>query len=116
MQLAFIASLVIAIISVLFALQNNVPVTIMFLFWRFDSSLALVLLGALALGAIAIALLTTPATVRRQWLISRQKKHIDDQEKALEKLSARIVELETISGQKASEYPMSPPSKLEGSF
>lgn len=87
-------AILVAIVSVLFALQNNVPVTVVFLLWRFDSSLALVLLIALAMGAIAIALLTTPGTVCRQWLISRQGKRIDEQEKTLRQLRDRIADLE----------------------
>ncbi|MDO9450283.1 MAG: lipopolysaccharide assembly protein LapA domain-containing protein [Rugosibacter sp.] len=97
MQLTFIAALLIAIVSVLFALQNNAPVTVVFLLWRFDSSLALVLLIALALGAIAIALLTTPTTIRHEWLISRQKKRIDEQEKELQQLRDRIADLEKLT-------------------
>jgi uncharacterized integral membrane protein len=65
-----------ALAAVAFALQNNVPVTVTFLFWRFDSSLAMVLLLALALGAIIVALVSTPRALRSQWLISRQRTEI----------------------------------------
>lgn len=44
MQLVLILGIGFAIASVVFALQNNVPVAITFLLWRFDSSLAIVLL------------------------------------------------------------------------
>lgn len=53
MQLTLIAAIVTAIVGVAFAMQNNVPVTVNLLAWRCDSSLAMVLLLALALGAIA---------------------------------------------------------------
>ena len=55
MQLAVIAAIAAAIVGVAFAMQNNVPVTVNVLLWRFDSSLAMVLLLALALGARAVA-------------------------------------------------------------
>ena len=82
MQLTIIAAILISILGVAFAMQNNVPVTVNFLLWRLDSSLAMVLLLALALGAIIIALLTTPATLRWQWLTKRQKRRIEELEKS----------------------------------
>ena len=81
MQLTIIAAIFTSIVGVAFAMQNNVPVTVNFLLWRFDSSLAMVLLLALALGAIVIAFLTTPATLRSQWLMKRQKRRIEELEK-----------------------------------
>lgn len=95
MQLTIITAIFVAIVSVVFAMQNNVPVTINFLLWRFDSSLAMVLLLALAFGAIIVALLTTPATLKRQWLLTRQRRRIDEMEKTAKVLRERITELET---------------------
>jgi uncharacterized integral membrane protein len=76
MQLITILGIAVAIAAVAFALQNNVPVTVTFLLWRFDSSLAMVLLLALALGAIFVALVSTPRALRSQWLLSRQRSEI----------------------------------------
>lgn len=95
MQLTIIAAILISIVGVAFAMQNNVPVTVNFLLWRFDSSLAMVLLSALALGAIVIALLSTPATLKRQWLMTRQKRRIDELEKSCDSQRSRIAELES---------------------
>jgi len=81
MQLKIIAAIFFAMVGVVFSMQNHVPVTVNFLLWRFDSSLALVLLSSLALGAIIVALLTTPATVRRQWQLARQKRRIEELER-----------------------------------
>ena len=47
MQLTIIAAILISILGVAFAMQNNVPVTVNFLLWRLDSSLAMVLLLSL---------------------------------------------------------------------
>ena len=47
MQIFLLISLVIAILAIVFALQNAVPVTLAFLVWKIDSSLAVVLLVAL---------------------------------------------------------------------
>ncbi|MBI1989820.1 MAG: LapA family protein [Betaproteobacteria bacterium] len=76
MQLITILGIAVAIAAVAFALQNNVPVTVTFLLWRFDSSLAMVLLLALAVGAIIVALVSTPRALRQQWLLSRQRSEI----------------------------------------
>src|SRR3970282_1563531 len=76
MQLMTILGIAVALAAVAFALQNNVPVTVTFLLWRFDSSLAMVLLLALALGAIIVALVSTPRALRSQWLLSRQRSEI----------------------------------------
>ena len=94
MQLTVIAAIFVAIAGVAFALQNDVTISVDFFIWQFSSSLAIVLLLAVALGAILVALLTTPATLRRQWIISQQKKRIDLLEKDLQLLNARVVELE----------------------
>jgi uncharacterized integral membrane protein len=76
MQLLVIAGMLVAAASVAFALQNNIPITITFLFWHFDSSLALVLLLTLAIGGFIVGLVSTPSTLRRQWKILRQDKRI----------------------------------------
>ena len=76
MQLVAILGIAVALAAVAFALQNNVPVTVTFLLWRFDSSLAMVLLLALAAGAIIVALVSTPRALRLQWLLARQRSEI----------------------------------------
>lgn len=108
MQLTIIATIFVALIGVIFAMQNNVPVTVTFLLWRFDSSLAVVLPLALACGAIIIALLTTPATLRRQWQLKRQNRRIEEMEKTAAEQRSRIAELETrIPAEVAAEQPPS---------
>lgn len=104
MQLVIIAVIFTAIIGVAFAIQNNVPVTVNFLLWRFDSSLAMVLPLALASGAIIVALLTTPATLKWQWQLARQKRRIEDLEKTCDSQLSHIVDLERrIPAEEAAE-------------
>ena len=95
MQLAIIAAISAAIVGVAFTMQNNVPVTVNFLLWRFDSSLGMVLMLALAYGAIIVALLTTPATLRWQWQSARQKRRIEELERTGEDQRSRIAKLES---------------------
>lgn len=94
MQLLIISGMLVAACSVAFALQNNVPVTVTFLLWRFDSSLAMVLLLALAIGGFVVALVSTPSTLRRQWTIARQNKRIAELESTCSSQKATIADLE----------------------
>ena len=67
MQLLLILGIVFAIGAVTFALQNSVPVTVAIGSWHYDSSLAVVLLVALALGALIAGLVSTPSVIKGQW-------------------------------------------------
>jgi uncharacterized integral membrane protein len=94
MQLIVILGIVVAIGGVSFALQNTIPVTVTFLVWRFDSSLAMVLLVSLALGALIVALVSTPATVKAQWAASRLRKQLDAAQSANQALEKKVSLLE----------------------
>ncbi|MGP1678143.1 MAG: lipopolysaccharide assembly protein LapA domain-containing protein [Burkholderiales bacterium] len=110
MQLAVIVAIVIAIASVAFAMQNSVPATVVFLFWRFDGSLAMILLLALALGAVVVALVSTPATLRAKWVINGQRREIDSLKAVNAELRARAAEreLQSVTG-RSGEAPDAQP-------
>jgi len=99
MQLLLIFGIVFAIGAVTFALQNNVPAVVFFGFWRFDSSLAVVLLVALALGALIAGLVSTPSVIKGQWAGARLRRQIASLEEDRAALDRRIVELETAMAQ-----------------
>ena len=90
MQLTIILAIVFALLSVLFAVQNTVPVAVVFLIWRFDSSLAVVLLLALAAGALVVALISTPATVRTRWQLGKHKRRIAELERELDAVRREV--------------------------
>ena len=52
MQSFLIVALGLAILTVVFALQNTVPVVVTFLIWKFEGSLAMVLMLTFALGVL----------------------------------------------------------------
>ena len=52
MQSFLIVALGLAILTVIFALQNAIPVGVTFLVWKFEGSLALVLMLTFTLGAL----------------------------------------------------------------
>lgn len=93
MQLLVIIGILVAIGGVVFALQNNVPVTVTFLVWRFDSSLAMVVLLALGIGAIIVAFVSTPAALRSQWMLARMRKDIARLEASKDELETQVARL-----------------------
>jgi uncharacterized integral membrane protein len=100
MQLLLIMGIVFAIGAVTFALQNNIPVTVMLALWRFESSLAVVLLVALALGVLIAGLVSTPSVIKAQWAVSRLRRQVAglEEEKAL--LERSVHDLESGAAQR----------------
>jgi uncharacterized integral membrane protein len=94
MQLQLIVAIIVAILAVVFALQNAVPITVSFLTWRFESSLALVLLIVLALGILMSLLVSVPSMIRTRKIISNQKKKIQKLEIGLQKETESKIEEE----------------------
>ncbi|MBA7497582.1 Lipopolysaccharide assembly protein A [subsurface metagenome] len=104
MQLQLIVAIIVAILAVVFALQNAVPITVSFLTWRFESSLALVLLIVLALGILMSLLVSVPSMIRTRKIISNQKKKIQKLEIGLQKEAENKVKEEIESEE--SELPL----------
>lgn len=70
MRLYVVSALVIAFLAILFALQNTNLATIQLFIWEYRQSLALILLGTLAIGVIVGLLVSVPAIIRRNIRIS----------------------------------------------
>jgi len=104
-----IFALLIAVIAVIFALQNTMTVTISFLAWEITGSLSLVLLITLAIGAVIGLLVLSPSAIRNTIAVSNHRKRIDALEKQLNEQKIRIAELET---PKPVISPPSPPSPV----
>lgn len=95
MQVLLILALVIAIITVIFAVQNAMPVTVSFLVWQFvNAPLALVLLLAVGLGLLISLLVSVPTMAGNRWTISRLKKRVAELEKSVQEQQARAATLE----------------------
>jgi uncharacterized integral membrane protein len=76
MQIFIVLGLLIAIVAVVFALQNLAAVTISFFFWNIHGSLALVLLVSVAVGVLISLLTGLPGLIRGRWTIKSQKKKL----------------------------------------
>jgi len=94
MQLLLILGIAFAIGAVTFALQNNVAATVVLGFWRYDSSLAVVLLVALGLGALIAGLVSTPSVLKGQWNGARLRRQVASLEADKLLLEGRIRLLE----------------------
>jgi len=95
MQLFLILGIAFAIGAVTFALQNNMQVTVSFAFWRYDSSLAVVLLVALGLGVLIAGLVSTPSVIKGQWTSRQLRRQITSLEDENVGLERRVRELES---------------------
>jgi putative membrane protein len=84
MRSSVVVALLIAIVALVFALQNAIPVTVALLGWKVESSLALLLLVTLTLGVLLGVSVSMPAILRRSRAISRQKAKITELERGLE--------------------------------
>jgi putative membrane protein len=112
----FIAALVIAIFAVIFALQNTIMVTVTFLFWQFNGSLALILLVTLAIGAVVTFLAYLPALLRNHSSMRKLRKQATALEKDLNEnkqhLADALLKLQTQSASsQPPETPTMPPDQ-----
>ena len=89
-----IVALLIAVVAVIFALQNSITVTISFLAWEVTGSLSLVLLITLGIGAIIGLLVLAPSAIKNTITVSNNRKRIGILEKELDEQKLRIADLE----------------------
>jgi lipopolysaccharide assembly protein A len=80
--LMLLAALAIALVACAFALQNAVPVTLTFLKWRIEGSLALILLAGFGLGAVSGLLVSLPALFKKHWRINALQRELRERETA----------------------------------
>lgn len=106
MQIFIIIALVIAIIAVIFALQNMTVVTVSFFFWKAHSSLALVLLITLAVGVAISLIASLPGMIRSKLNESSQKKRLialeGERDRYRQKAEAAEKEVKVLEEQLAS--------------
>ncbi len=73
----------IAFLAILFAIQNTEIISIRFLVWETQGSLALILFIALVAGALISYLATTPGQIKQRMNISNQRKRTAEVEQQL---------------------------------
>ncbi|GIV66951.1 MAG: LapA family protein [Chloroflexota bacterium] len=92
--LLLILALIIAVIAVIFALQNTAAVSVSFFVWQFNQSLALVLLLAAFVGVIIGLLTILPGSIRTRWQLAARNKKIASLEKEIEDLKEKLASAE----------------------
>ena len=78
MQVFLFGALGVALVAVLFALQNIVPVRVAFLTWTFEGSLAVLLFVAFIAGALTSFLASVPTLFRGRRTARQQQKRIHE--------------------------------------
>ncbi|HKR06451.1 MAG TPA: LapA family protein [Bacteroidia bacterium] len=84
-----IIAVVIALLAVIFALQNAQPVMVKLFFWDFSSSMALLMLITLVIGIASGMMTLFPAIYRRNSAIKSHSKKIKELEKQLSDFTSK---------------------------
>lgn len=93
MQIFMILALLIAIVAVVFAVQNPTFVTITFVTWSIHTSLAVALLVALAAGVLITLLVSIPGRVKGSFTSASQKKKHTQLEAEHSRLQQKLDEM-----------------------
>jgi len=109
--LLLILALVIAVIAVIFALQNTAAVSVSFFVWQFNQSLALVLLLAAFVGVIIGLLTILPGSIKTRWQLATRNKKIASLEKEIEELKQKLTSAE----QRLQALQLTPPAEQNSS-
>lgn len=98
MRIFFAIALVLALVVTVFAVQNNQPITINFLFWSVEGSLALVLMVTLVFGIVIGALLMVPGSIRNRLQVGglrRTVRSLEDEKASVDAEGPSPTETET---------------------
>src|SRR5690242_10364098 len=107
MQLLFILAIFFAVVAITFAMQNSAAVTVTMGWWHVDSSLAVVLLVSMAIGALIAALLSSPKVIAGQVDGVRLRRQINKLEERNARLEGRQQEMGiTLANQPVVNQPV----------
>ncbi|AZR73095.1 hypothetical protein BBF96_06675 [Anoxybacter fermentans] len=93
MQWTVVITLLFALLVGVFAVQNDIDVSLKFFTWQFETSLVVVVLGGVALGALMIGILGLISQIKARIQIRTLKGKIKSLEKQLEKLKEKLNEM-----------------------
>ena len=105
-----IAGLVLGAFAIIFALQNFAVISVAFLSWQLQGSLALILLLCIAVGVALCILFTLPRTIREAFEMSALKKQNKKLEEDLADARKSLLESEHKLG--AAKAPVSTETKV----
>ncbi len=90
MQIFLVLALIIALIAVVFTIQNTALVTVTFLVWDLNHSLAFVVLLAILAGVLISQFVAMPGRFKRKLEITNQTKKIKEMETELMSSKVRM--------------------------
>jgi len=90
MQIFLVLALIIALIAVVFTIQNAALVTVTFLVWDLNHSLAFVVLLAILAGVLISQFVAMPTRLKRKVEITNQTKKIKEMETELMSSKVRM--------------------------
>lgn len=92
MQIFLFIALMIMLVAIVFAVQNNAPTQVQFLAWKTEGSLALILLLAVVAGALISYFVSLPSKLGDKLTIRSQGKRIDQLEANLNEIQSQMEE------------------------
>jgi putative membrane protein len=110
MQIFLFIALLISVVAVIFAVQNNTPTTVSFAVWKTDGSLALVLLVAVVAGSLISFFVSLPSNLKTRWTIRQQRKKLTELETSLATARGQLEEAQKIISD--ANKPAQPPVAL----
>lgn len=114
MQIFLVFSLIIAVLAVIFALQNTAEVSVTFLAWTTKGSQAWVLLMALIAGAAISYFASLPTLVKDKWQARSQRKKLIELEGSLAVYKQKLEEAQTLlsAQEQKSNLPDKPAEQI----
>lgn len=106
MLIFFILSLLIAVLAVVFALQNTMTVPVAFLVWNTQGSLALILLIAFIAGLLVAFFASLPSQFRDKWRLRGHRKRLNELEASLAVQKQKLSEAERKLAEKEPPFPI----------
>ncbi len=91
----FILAIIVGVVAVIFALSNVAVVSVEFLLWDFEASLAIVVLISFLLGIMATLIMVLPSVWRKSTEVRKHKKQTQQLSKEQEQLAKEKQEKET---------------------
>ncbi len=78
--------------TVVFALQNITTITVVFLNWQFEGSLALIIILAVGVGMLISSLLSLPGAIKKAFQVSSLKRHNETLKSVLSEKEVEVEE------------------------
>ncbi len=120
MQVFLVFALLIALVAVIFAVQNTALVTVSLFVWDFNNSLAIIILLTLFAGVLISILMASPGLIKSRLTRTNLRKKNKELESKLSKAEsqyqAAVVEVESLKAQLAAAVvptPLAPPAAVE---